>query len=239
MNAKFQTIADYYDAMYVDAAEYEMEVQKTVELINRYKRTDLDNTRILDIACGTGEQSLYLAKHYQVTGIDLSEDMLAKAREKVPQAEFLKMDMLDFKLDKKYGAAVNLYGSIGFAEIFARMKRGMRCVWDCLEEGGVLSLTPWGTKETLEEGIVADARQRGGVHYCRMETVRRNSEQKVEVEMFHLIGRELTVQPFHHIQTITLFSEHEYIEALESAGFTIKARLTEQEFRMGAFVCVK
>ena len=92
MNAKFQTIADYYDAMYVDAAEYEMEVQKTVELINRYKRTDLDNTRILDIACGTGEQSLYLAKHYQVTGIDLSEDMLAKAREKVPQAEFLKMD---------------------------------------------------------------------------------------------------------------------------------------------------
>lgn len=239
MNAKFQTIADYYDAMYVDAAEYEMEVQKTVELINRYKRTDLDNTRILDIACGTGEQSLYLAKHYQVTGIDLSEDMLAKAREKVPQAEFLKMDMLDFKLDKKYGAAVNLYGSIGFAENFERMKRGMRCVWDCLEEGGVLILTPWGTKETFEEGIVADARQRGGVHYCRMETVRRSSEQKVEVEMFHLIGRELTVQPFHHIQTITLFSEHEYIEALESAGFTIKARLTEQEFRMGAFVCVK
>ncbi|GEM_PF-1142024 len=239
MNAEFQTIADYYDAMYVDPAEYEMEVKKTVELIEQYKGTDLDNNRILDIACGTGEQSLYLAEHYQVSGIDLSEDMLKKAREKVPQAEFMKMDMLDFKLDKKYGAAVNLYGSIGFAENLERMKCGMRCVYECLEEGGVFILTPWGTKETFEEGMVADARERGGVHYCRMETVRRSGEQKVEVEMFHLIGRDLTVQPFHHIQTITLFSEHEYTEALESAGFTIKARLSEKEFRMGAFVCVK
>ena len=47
------------------------------------------------------------------------------------------------------------------------------------------------------------------------------------------------VQQFHHVQHITLFSEEEYKNALEKAGFTIRARLSEQEFRMGAFVCTK
>ena len=79
--------------------------------------------------------------------------MLEKAREKVPAAEFLERDMLDFKLNHRYKAAVNLYGSIGFAENLQRMENGIRCVWECLEEGGVLILTPWGTKETVAEEI--------------------------------------------------------------------------------------
>ena len=79
MSANFQNIADYYDAMYVEPKEYEEETEKVIQLIEQYSQSD--NTRILDIACGTGEQSLYLAKHYQVTGIDLSKEMLEKARE--------------------------------------------------------------------------------------------------------------------------------------------------------------
>ena len=165
--------------------------------------------------------------------------MLEKAREKVPAAEFLEEDMLDFKLNHRYKAAVNLYGSIGFAENLQRMENGIRCVWECLEEGGVLILTPWGTTETFAEEIVADCRERNGLQFCRMETVKRASGDKVEVEMFHLIGKGLAVQQFHHVQHITLFSEEEYKNALEKAGFTIRARLSEQEFRMGAFVCTK
>ena len=99
MSANFQNIADYYDAMYVEPKEYEEETEKVIQLIEQYSQSD--NTRILDIACGTGEQSLYLAKHYQVTGIDLSKEMLEKAREKVPAAEFLERDMLDFKLNHR------------------------------------------------------------------------------------------------------------------------------------------
>ena len=190
MSADFQNIADYYDAMYVDPKEYEQEAEKTAQIIEYYSKSD--NPRILDIACGTGEQSLYLAKHYQVTGIDLSREMLDKAREKVPDVEFLEKDMLDFKLEHRYRAAVNLYGSIGFAENLQRMEAGIRCVWDCLEEGGVLILTPWGTRETFSEGSIADCRQRNGVNFCRMETVKRAAGDRVQVEMFHLIGRGRT-----------------------------------------------
>jgi len=45
---------------------------------------EFDRTRqILDVGCGTGRHAIELAKRgYQVTGIDLSEDQLKKAREK-------------------------------------------------------------------------------------------------------------------------------------------------------------
>lgn len=45
------------------------------------------NCKILDIGCGTGRHDIELAKRgYNVTGIDLSESMLAKAREKAEKA---------------------------------------------------------------------------------------------------------------------------------------------------------
>ncbi len=44
------------------------------------------NVRILDIGCGTGRHSIELTKRgYTVTGIDLSESLLGRAREKATQ----------------------------------------------------------------------------------------------------------------------------------------------------------
>ena len=41
---------------------------------------------IIDIGCGTGRHSIELAKRgYSITGIDLSESLLQKAREKAKQ----------------------------------------------------------------------------------------------------------------------------------------------------------
>jgi len=49
---------------------------------------------LLDVACGTGRYSAYMAgRGHQVIGIDLSPDMLALARAKLPEAEFREGDM--------------------------------------------------------------------------------------------------------------------------------------------------
>ena len=48
--------------------------------------------KIIDIGCGTGRHSIELTKRgYEVTGIDLSESQLRRAKEKA-KAQYLQMD---------------------------------------------------------------------------------------------------------------------------------------------------
>lgn len=55
---------------------------------------------ILDIGCGTGRHSIELAKRgYKVTGIDLSECMLERAKEKAKES---KVDITFIKADARY-----------------------------------------------------------------------------------------------------------------------------------------
>ena len=53
------------------------------------------NARVLDVGCGAGEPvSAYFAKRGdQVTGIDISSEMLELARRQVPAANFTQMDL--------------------------------------------------------------------------------------------------------------------------------------------------
>ncbi len=82
----------WYEELFTNYAnKYENEVytQGTlgeVDFIEKEINYD-KNCKILDIGCGTGRHDIELAKRgYNVTGIDLSEAMLAKAREKAREA---------------------------------------------------------------------------------------------------------------------------------------------------------
>jgi ubiquinone/menaquinone biosynthesis C-methylase UbiE len=53
----------------------------------------------LDAACGTGRHAAYLAAlGHEVIGVDTSPEMLARAREKVPEGEFYEADLHDVPL---------------------------------------------------------------------------------------------------------------------------------------------
>lgn len=70
------------------------------ETFNKY--LTIDRASILDIGCGPG---LYLKdfppQHY-LSGIDINLNMLALAKNNVPQAEFFNGDFLEYLFDKKF-----------------------------------------------------------------------------------------------------------------------------------------
>ncbi len=244
MSVDFNEVADYYDAMYVDRDGYKKECGRVLDLARLYGTLSASDTAsLLDIACGTGEQARYLSRHFRVVGFDLSQRMIDIAQQKVDRSEFSAdfrvANMCDFDFGQQFDVVVNLYGSIGFVENAEQMQSAMQAAFRHLKPGGVFLLTPWTTRETFQEGIFSMANSSGGLKFCRMEVLRKLSDEKIRVEMHHLIGRGLSVQSFRHEQTISLFSEAEYAGALESAGFTIARRLDEKQFRMGVFVCTK
>jgi SAM-dependent methyltransferase len=71
-------------------------------------------TPVLDLGCGTGEPaSRQLAKRFQVTGVDLSEVMIRRAREAVPSGRFIRADMTRINFPPgSFGAVVSLYAII-------------------------------------------------------------------------------------------------------------------------------
>jgi SAM-dependent methyltransferase len=71
------------------------------------------SSRILDVGCGTGRHSIELSKRgYSVTGIDLSDSLLAKAREKADRQDlkidFLKYDARNLPFRNEYDLVIML-----------------------------------------------------------------------------------------------------------------------------------
>jgi 2-polyprenyl-3-methyl-5-hydroxy-6-metoxy-1,4-benzoquinol methylase len=68
-------------------------------------------SKIIDIGCGTGRHSIELSKRgYDITGIDLSEAMLQRAREKAEQnglqVEFLRYDARNLPFENQFDLAI-------------------------------------------------------------------------------------------------------------------------------------
>jgi len=69
--------------------------------------------KILDVGCGTGRHSIELSKRgYTITGIDLSEDMLNRAKQKAEESsqniEFLQYDARDLPFENEFDVAIML-----------------------------------------------------------------------------------------------------------------------------------
>jgi len=69
--------------------------------------------KIIDIGCGTGRHSIELTKRgYKVTGVDMSESQLARAREKTKEAgvtiNFQKHDARNLPFDGEFDLAIML-----------------------------------------------------------------------------------------------------------------------------------
>ena len=81
------------------ASQYDTDQNKTRDLEGEALRETLEPvpfTRCLEIGCGTGKNTVWLAqKASRLTSVDLSEEMLAKAREKIAsgKVEFIQADI--------------------------------------------------------------------------------------------------------------------------------------------------
>lgn len=110
-------MAKWYEELFDNySIQYDNEVftQGTIGEVDFLEKEILFNktSKILDIGCGTGRHSIELAKrNYSVTGFDLSDSQLAKAKQKasnenLKNIEFLKLDARKFDFEEKYDLAI-------------------------------------------------------------------------------------------------------------------------------------
>jgi SAM-dependent methyltransferase len=114
--------------------------------------------RVVELGCGSGITSrLLVDAGFEVTGVDLSPDLLAIARDRVPEASFERASFLDFELPSGCRAvtafsevlnylADERVGRSALAQLFRRvhdaLEPGGLFVFDVLETGGEIGDEP-------------------------------------------------------------------------------------------------
>jgi cyclopropane fatty-acyl-phospholipid synthase-like methyltransferase len=93
-------VGDGYDAMaedFVAWSELIVGDPRAWWLEQLTSRLD-DGARVLELGCGAGPDARLLAQRFRVTGVEISAEQIARARENVPGAEFVQADFttLDF-----------------------------------------------------------------------------------------------------------------------------------------------
>jgi len=111
MNKKqwYETLFENYGEKY-DNESFAQGTQGECDFIEKELNYD-KSLRIIDVGCGTGRHSIELTKRgYLMTGIDLSESLLEKARAKANQnslqIEFLVHDARNLPFDQQFDVAI-------------------------------------------------------------------------------------------------------------------------------------
>ncbi|MDR0198993.1 MAG: class I SAM-dependent methyltransferase [Streptococcaceae bacterium] len=93
--------------------------------------------KILELACGSGILSeKFIAAHYDVTGVDLSKDMLELARKRVTNADFEVGDMRKLAFQSDFDAVTCFSDSLCYLVDLDEVKQAFAGVYRALRLGG-------------------------------------------------------------------------------------------------------
>ncbi len=95
----------------------------TDKLINK-------DAKVLDLGCGNGIPVSKTLSRYKLTGIDISEKQIERAKENVPNAEFICKDILEFDFKNNYWDAI-----VSYYAIFHLKKEEQLLLFDKMSKG--------------------------------------------------------------------------------------------------------
>ncbi|MBV1855226.1 class I SAM-dependent DNA methyltransferase [Catellatospora tritici] len=213
-------LATAYDLVFGNSIgkSYATEAYDIAELIHQ-RNPAADS--LLDVACGSGLHLAHLRGVFDhVEGLEISDAMRRKALRRLPGISVHPGDMRDFRLDRTFSAVTCLFSAIGYTRSVAELRQTLDCLAAHLEPGGVLVLEPWytpdqWTPETVHTSVARDGdRQLTGMCYSRQDG------HTSIMTMHYLLGEPgADVRYWIEEHVMTLFTEDEYHDAVQRAGF--------------------
>ena len=207
--------ARFYDALY-SWKDYPGETSKLVGLIRQ--RNPRART-LLDVACGTGKHLELLQEEFEVEGLDLDEQLLAIAHERLAGVPLHHGDMLDFDLGKTFDVVTCLFSSVAYAGTTENLARAIRAMSNHVAPSGNLVVEPFFGPEQWEPGhpwaLFVDEPD---LKIVRMDVPTAPEGRMAALEFHYLVATPDGIDYFTEPHEIALFTHDEYVEAFRSAG---------------------
>ncbi len=200
---------------------------------------------VLHLGCDGGHADLTLKKHFEVTGVDVSEDMLALARRLNPEVTYLRGDMRTVRLEKTFDATM-IFDSLAYMVTEKELASAFTTAFVHLRPGGVFCTF---VEETLDRFQQNKTRflthKQGDVTVTLIENYfdPDPADTSYEATLVCLIrrGTELEIETDRHLCGV--FPLETWLDVLREVGFEV----IQKEFRTTApesgtyplLVCVK
>ena len=180
-------------------------------------------TSLLDVACGTGKHlAAFAAGFSDLAGVDLSSAMLARARERVPEAALHEANMLNFDLGRTFDVVTCLFSSIGYFTAIDDVRTAIANMARHVSAGGLLIVEPWIHPDGWRvPHLVAEAANAPGISVARVSTNGRRGHIST-FELHWTIATEDGVEQFVEPHELGLYTVDEYVAAFEAAGLIVE-----------------
>ncbi len=220
-------------AIVYDELTQDVEYEKRAEYIRKLLvKNGCDIGRLLDLACGTGTLSAFLASYgYEMILSDLSSDMLAIAAEKLDNALIICQDMRKLNLGSTVNAAVCSLDGINHLTSPSDVKKTFYAVSKHLEKGGVFVFdvnTPFKHEYVLGDNTFVYETDDA---YVVWQNYYRKKSKTVDMSLDIFIS-----QGDSYVRECEYFSERAYeideiCQWLKESGFSVSGVYDDMKFR--------
>lgn len=134
----------YTELSYIYDKTIEMDYQKWIRFVVEYfelRGIQIRGKNVLELACGTGNMTIKLREAgFDVTGLDLSSDMLQKASDKALKKRykimFLHQNMSSFDVHKTYDFMFSFCDGYNYLTTEKELKSSFNRVYSHIKDGG-------------------------------------------------------------------------------------------------------
>lgn len=162
----------YYHILYKNRNDEE--AQTFMDNITHYLNMP-ENGTILDLACGKGRHSIYLNKlGYQVTGVDLSENSIAIAKESSNETLQFKTHDMREPMNETFDAVFNLFTSFGYFDTHEDNIKTLKAIKESINEYGFGVIDFFNADFIIENLVAEETKEIDGITF----NIKRSVENK-------------------------------------------------------------
>ncbi|KAA5544751.1 class I SAM-dependent DNA methyltransferase [Adhaeribacter rhizoryzae] len=228
---QFEKYASFYDMLY-QHKDYKGEAAYIEEIINQFVNKNREHTQVLDLACGTGKHIFELYQQgYQVTGSDISTQMIEVAREKALlnnfEISFYNHSFQEAdKIEGNYDCVISMFSAVDYLTNYRDQVKAFTNIYNLLADDGVFIFDFWNGNTVVKEySPVKVLRKSNGdqeimrISETKINTLNQDVWVKFTCFLFENNLKSLEFTETHHLHYYYL---PEIENLLTQCGFTIE-----------------
>ncbi len=212
--------------------EYAEDTELFCRIIKEHSK--IEPKTLLHLGCGAGRNDYIFKRHFKVTGVDTSKDMLKIAKNLNPEVVYHKNDMRTLKMDE-YFDAVAIPDSIEYMVTEKDLKRAIFSANKQLKPGGVLLIVAYIKEEFVENNFL----NTGSIKDIEITVFENNyipdsSGNTYEATIIYLIRKKGELKIYCDSHILGLFKLEVWLDILR--GFELEVKQIKLEHLYDRFI---